>query len=249
MKINLLKAVSKIVTDLKQLYSRRALFSSSSSRCCADVREEARCQMKLRNWIRVSQFFRSCCWRAARSGVTARPLSSCSRRCFVVAPHYRFGPRKATSDFRFSFPRDFSPLGFPPPTNSCLSINVTLSEKNLFTLIFALIRTWLLLMLICSAFDRVPLMSEPRDSRLWKWKKKPIARKDFPLSGLMYRLARQLEKICFYLFSSVWQQITDDAVACVRGWVRRPLITYFESPMVKLAESPFKRNFNLASST
>lgn len=172
MKINLLEAVSKIVTDLKQLYSRRATVFFLRPR----PRREARCQVKLRNWIRVSQFFRSCCWRAARSGVTARPLSSCSRRCFVVAPHTT-SPFRSNKWFRFSFfsTRFYFPFGFPrPPTDSCLSRNPQLTshyrEKNLFTLIFALIRTWLLLMLICSAFDRVPLMSERRDSRAWKKK-------------------------------------------------------------------------------
>lgn len=96
---------------------------------------------------------------------------------------------------RFSFS---SWLFFPPPTDSCLSINVTLSKKNLFTLIFALIRTWLLLMLISSAFDRVP---SERDSR--EWKKRPIARNDFPLSGIVLRdSSRKSAFIYFLLFGN-----------------------------------------------
>lgn len=105
MKINLLRAVSKIVTDLKQLYLRRSGLLLLPPCCCDDDRRGL-----LPNEIEKlnsSEFFQSCFWRGARSGVNARPLSSCSRRCFVVDPALPFRAEKKQQVICFSFHTTF----------------------------------------------------------------------------------------------------------------------------------------------
>lgn len=128
----------------------------------------------------------------------------------LSTPRYRFEQKKQQVILLF-FHTTFSFSFFPPPPRPPIRASQLTSHyrRKTFHAYFrvdsdmAFIDAYLLL------FDRVPLMSELYDSRLCKRrKKKLIVRNDFPLSGLMCRLARQLEKICFYLFSSVWQQIT-----------------------------------------
>lgn len=248
MKTNLLRAVSKIVTDLKQLYLRR-----SGLLLAAPTFEEAWCQMKLRNWILVSQFSQSCFWRAARSGVNARPLSSCSRRCF--APHATV-QKKATSAFPST--RLFFRFPSPPPTDSCLSINVTRSKKNLFTLIFALIQTWLLLMLIC-CFLIECRWCQSFAIRGWEGGRRNR------LCGMIFRfqvscvvLRDSSRKSAFIYFLVFGNKLQAKQWPGVRGWaeeqvphiapISRVFFTRFRSSKGTPLKSLFLRNFNLASS-